>query len=657
MAKKLKALLSAIAVVAMVASSATIIQAADDGQVDITILETSDLHGVIYPYDYAADTALNGGLAKVATIVKQEREKDPNLLLVDCGDTLQGNMISDFRENDVHPMFDAMNLLKFDAFALGNHEFNFEWDNLVKALKSFDGEVLSANIYKKNGERYAKPYMIKEIEGVKVGIFGLVAPHVTTWEASDPTHFDNMTFTTPMEETGKVLDELEDKADVIIGLAHYGLNGEYGTEGMREVVEAYADRIDGMLIGHAHQVIDEEIDGVPVLEPGSNGTNVAKLTLTVEKVDGKWEVVNHAMEMLSTKEVEPDAEMMEAMKYVDDESKAKANEVVGQVSADFFEDTYVLPNLPRVYVEDNALIDLINKVQMEYAGADVSLAATFGDNLNLMKGDFKYKDGVKVYKYDNFLIGVKVNGATLKQIMEKQAGTFFNQFKPGDVTVSFKEGVANYMYDAFAGVDYEINISKPEGQRIENVMYKGAPLADDQELVLAVNNYRYGNLMSAGFVTDADKVFDSNNEILSTIRDMVIDYVTKKGTIDPECDHNWKITGLVEYPEAEEVYEKVRKGEIEIEKGNRKSLNIFELRDAGLISGNQTQEPTTPVEPSEPTEEEKEPEAEEGTYTVVAGDCLWNIALKYNTTYEAIAKANHIAAPYLIYPGDVLVIR
>ncbi len=657
MAKKLKALLSAIAVVAMVASSATIIQAADDGQVDITILETSDLHGVIYPYDYAADTALNGGLAKVATIVKQEREKDPNLLLVDCGDTLQGNMISDFRENDVHPMFEAMNLLKFDAFALGNHEFNFEWDNLVKALKSFDGEVLSANIYKKNGERYAKPYMIKEIEGVKVGIFGLVAPHVTTWEASDPTHFDNMTFTTPMEETGKVLDELEDKADVIIGLAHYGLNGEYGTEGMREVVEAYADRIDGMLIGHAHQVIDEEIAGVPVLEPGSNGSNVAKLTLTVEKVDGKWEVVNHAMEMLSTKEVEPDAEMLEAMKYVDDESKAKANEVVGQVSADFFEDTYVLPNLPRVYVEDNALIDLINKVQMEYAGADVSLAATFGDNLNLMKGDFKYKDGVKVYKYDNFLIGVKVNGATLKQIMEKQAGTFFNQFKPGDVTVSFKEGVANYMYDAFAGVDYEINISKPEGQRIENVMYKGAPLADDQELVLAVNNYRYGNLMSAGFVTDDDKVFDSNNEILSTIRDMVIDYVTKKGTIDPECDHNWKITGLVEYPEAEEVYEKVRKGEIEIERGNRKSLNIFELRDAGLISGNQTQEPTTPVEPSEPTEEEKEPEAEEGTYTVVAGDCLWNIALKYNTTYEAIAKANNIAAPYLIYPGDVLVIR
>lgn len=131
MAKKLKALLSAIAVVAMVASSAAIIQAADDGQVDITILETSDLHGVIYPYDYAADTALNGGLAKVATIVKQEREKDPNLLLVDCGDTLQGNMISDFRENDVHPMFEAMNLLKFDAFALGNHEFNFEWDNLV----------------------------------------------------------------------------------------------------------------------------------------------------------------------------------------------------------------------------------------------------------------------------------------------------------------------------------------------------------------------------------------------------------------------------------------------------------------------------------------------------------------------------------------------
>src|SRR5574344_293961 len=125
-----------------------------------------------------------------------------------------------------------------------------------------------------------------------------------------------------------------------------------------------------------------------------------------------------------------------------------------------------------------------------------------GAGSNLEKGAFLNRDSVKIYKYDNTLYGVKVTGKQLKAIMERQAGEFFNQYVPGDVTISFNPNSRMYNYDEFAGVNYEINISKPVGSRIQNVAYQGKPLADDQTLVLALNNYRYGGLVTAGLLNE-----------------------------------------------------------------------------------------------------------------------------------------------------------
>ncbi|MFR9254864.1 MAG: 5'-nucleotidase C-terminal domain-containing protein [Merdibacter sp.] len=116
--------------------------------------------------------------------------------------------------------------------------------------------------------------------------------------------------------------------------------------------------------------------------------------------------------------------------------------------------------------------------------------------MNLTAGPFLHRDSVKIYKYDNTLFAVKVTGAQLKKIMEQQAGNFFNQYQPGDVTISFNPDIRMYNYDMFAGVNYEIDISKPEGSRIVNVTYQGEPLRDDQSLVLALNNYQYGGCFS-----------------------------------------------------------------------------------------------------------------------------------------------------------------
>jgi 5''-nucleotidase/2'',3''-cyclic phosphodiesterase and related esterases len=552
--------------------------------VTITILETSDIHGMIYPTDYAYGTPFDGGLAKAATVIKTERAKDPDLLLLDCGDSVQDNLIQEFRGDSIHPMIKAMNSLNYDAWELGNHEFNFEFSNLLKNIQSSRALVLAANIYKKDGTRFVAPYIIKTVKGVRVAVVGLTAPHVPNWEASNPEHFNNMTFTTPMDELGTILPEILKKSDVIVVLAHYGQDGEYDTDGMDTVAEKFGTQVAAFLIGHEHSTFAKKLDnGTVMVEPGVHGTAVGKVTLVMTRGTDSWQKTGASAEILPVKNagVEADKDMLALMKYVDEKSTAIAETVVGQIGADFLPSLYWkdLPGIPAAVVEDTALIDLINTVQMKTTGADVSLAALFDSSSNLTKGSFHKRDGVKVYKYDNTLMAVRVTGKQLKAIMEQQAGNFFNTEKPGDVTISFNPAIRLYNYDMFAGVNYEINISKPAGSRIENVTYKGAPLADDQVLTLALNNYRYGGLSKAGLISSRpdDLVYNSG----LAVRDLISDYVAKAGTLMPECDNNWSITGIdCTVPGADKIYDAVRGGKITIPQSqdgrtpNVASLNV-----------------------------------------------------------------------------------
>ncbi len=645
--KKLSALLLALV---MAVSLAVPALAADTTQT-VTILQTSDLHGMINPYDYASNKESKTSMAHAAAIIAAERKTDPNLLLIDTGDSTQANYIQEFKDEVPEPMIDALNYLKYDAWTLGNHEFNFGFNYVTKEIKEFNGVTLAGNIYQKNGSRWLDAYKILDVNGVKVAVFGIDAPHIPIWEKSDPTHYNNMTFTTPMEETGKILKELEGKADVIIGSIHYGLDGEYGTEGIRQVAEKYGDQIDALFIGHAHSKVNETINGVPVLEPGSNAQYVSKVTFSLEKKDGKWDVAKTDADLIDCSTVTPDAAFLTKFKSLDQKSKALAAKQVGEVGETFLNPVEVLPGIPSAILEDNAVLDLINKVQMEEVGAEVSLAALFDSTSNLEKGPFLNRDSVKIYKYDNTLYGVKVTGKQLKAIMELQAGNFFNQYKAGDVTISFNPDIRMYNYDEFAGVNYEINISKPAGSRIQNVTYQGKPLSDTQTLVLALNNYRYGGLVTAGLLNESDVVYEGG-----AVRDMITNYVAAMKTpLMPECDHNWKIVGAdLNDPQKDLIYEKVRSGEITVptsEDGrtpNIASLNGPELRAAGklpaLTGGETATTPTTPAKPTVPvTPTTPSTPVAGGSYTVKSGDCLWSISQEFygtGTKWTVIYRAN-----------------
>lgn len=636
--------------------------AAEEESKTVTILQTSDLHGMVNPYDYASNKVSKTSLAHAATIIKAERSKDPNLLLLDTGDTTQANYIQEFLNENPNPIIGALNYLDYDAWTLGNHEFNFGFSYVTKEISEFEGVTLAGNIYKADGSRWIDAYHIFDVDGVKVAVFGIDAPHVPQWEKTDPTHYDNMSFTSPMEETGKILKELDGKADVVIGSIHYGLEGEYGTEGVRALAETYGDRIDALLIGHAHAVVDETIGGIPVLEPGSNGQYVSKVTITLTGSGSGWTVDKSATtgELLDCSAVTPDADFLAEFKSLHEKSLAMASREVGQVGKTFLDPVELLPGIPNAIIQDNPVIDLINKVQMEQTGADVSLAALFDSSSNLEAGPFLHRDSVKIYKYDNTLFAVKVTGKQLKAIMERQAGGFFNQYQSGDVTVSFNPNIRMYNYDEFAGVNYEIDISKPEGQRIQNVTYQGKPLSDTQTLVLALNNYRYGGLVSAGLLNESDVVYEGG-----AVRDMITDYVASlQGPLMPECDNNWKIVGAdLSDPQKDLIYEKVRSGEIAIpvsEDGrtpNVASLNGPALRASGVLPALAAGETETPVTPSEPTES-SEPQTG-STYTVQPGDCLWSISQRFygtGTRWNVIYEANKsiIQKPGFIQIGQIL---
>ena len=567
----------------------------------LTILGTSDVHGRIYAYDYAQDEVDNdAGYAKLATLIKQEKLNDPNALLMDMGDTVQDNSAELFNDLPVHPMIEAINTIGFDVWTLGNHEFNFGMSFLNRNIAAFNGAVLSANIYKKGGkERFVEGYHIFDINGVRVAVIGMTPPHVPIWEASTPSHFAGLEFTGVINETGKAIKELEGKYDILVGAYHIGPEGEHGYKGIEAVAEAYPE-FDVIFGGHAHTQYQNEVNGVKLIEPGKYGWALAKAEIEFNRNDGKINVVSVSTQNVETAKVIEDKDILNQFSTIHHDSIADANIVIGEVMEDFVKRVdyitgeSIVTTMPTCQVEDSALIDLINEVQLYFTKADISSAAAFRKDMNLTKGEFKKKNLADIYKFPNTLVGVKITGENLKKYMEWSV-SYYNTYKPGDVTISFDENIRAYNYDMFAGIDYEIDISKTPGNRIVNAKIKGRPIKDKKIYKLAVNNYRMGTLINLGLIEEKDKYYDAYDKYQDNgrIRDLIGSYVNDKynGKLSPKVDNNWKIIGApdLDHPRRGEVYSLLKSGALKIPSTpngrtiNIKSLNIYDLINEGIL--------------------------------------------------------------------------
>lgn len=555
----------------------------------LTILGTSDMHGNLTSWSYEASKDYeNSGFARMATLVKETKSENPNTLVIDNGDTIQGTILTDDLYNSdlskPNPMIDMMNFIGYDSMTLGNHEFNFGTALIEKLVKEATFPILSANTYvKATGENFVEPYVIKEVDGVKVGILGLTVPSIPRWDANKQgvkdLEFKHMA--DEAEKYVKILKEKE-KVDVIVAAAHAGLDSRHETDGA-DAAKLVAERcpdIDVFLIGHDHQTVQEEINGVLIAAPYKDREAV-RFDLTLSNASGKWEVTEKASSLAPFKDYKADEAATAHVQTYHDETMKFLEGSIGTATEDFHPQAEV-KGIPEAQIRDTALIDLINKVQLEATGADVAAAALFKPTSNLPKGELNFANVFDIYQYANTLVGVEVTGKELKAYMEWTA-SYYNMYQPGDLTISFNPSIRGYAYDMFEGVDYEIDISKPAGSRITNVMYKGKPLEADTVLKLAINDYRY-----SGIGPDGEKLITGQPYFESApkaLRTYIKEYIEKAGTIAPETNNNWKVIGTNWDPALREIAVKaINEGTLIIPKSaDGRTENVRAITEADLI--------------------------------------------------------------------------
>ena len=565
---------------------------AHDKEVTIVILGTSDLHGRIFPWDYAhdeKDTA--AGYLKIASVVKETRAQYKNVILVDAGDTIEGNYINLFHREAKSPIIEVMNDIGYDTWTLGNHEFNFGLEILERAVKTSHAMVLGANIYSTTtGKRVYDAYKISTKDGINIAVIGMITPNIPRWEGAYPDHYVGLEFKNPVEETKKVLEELQGKADVVVGAFHIGLDTEYShSDGVRSIIETNP-RLDVVVSGHAHRDIPGITIGTTlVVDPSYKGERVSKIVLKLRKKNEEWKIVEKASENIDTRKYAADTKLEKKYEWIHLASRQEANKIIAEVSQDFLKKRELLPGISLLPLQDNAINDLINTVELYFTKADIASSSLFKSDMNIKKGAFKNKDIINIYKYPNTLIAAKISGKKLKKYMEWSA-RYFNTYKPGDVTISFDGNIRHYNYDMFSGVTYEIDISQEPGKRIKNLNFQGKPVTDDMTFTIAMNNYRFGALAHDGYLEEKDKVFDSLEKWPdATMQTLIAQYVREKKVIEPKVDNNWKIVGAdLDHPMKEKIYSLVRARKIHIPHGendsfNTQSLNVFELEKQGLL--------------------------------------------------------------------------
>ena len=581
--QKFGKILSVALSVAMVLSLSVTALAAD-GETHLTIIGTSDTHGNIWGYSYEDMKESTGdGLARVSTYVSQVREENPNTILVDAGDTIQGTIMTDdlySKDTTDHPVPAALNYMGYDAWVLGNHEFNFGVDTLKEIIAQTDVPVLAANIKNADGSYFTGAgYTIVERGSVKVAIIGVTTPNIPRWDGTKQGVAD-LTFESMADAVADCIEEIGDGADVIMVSTHAGLSAEYSTDGA-DAAQTILDKcpeVDVLQLGHTHTTYINNDGAIPVGETKNNASEVVRYDLTL---NADKEITSATVETVSMKDVEPDQDLRDVPAVKAAQEKAVSfiqDNVLGHAAADF-QPVNEIKGLPEGRLQDTAVIDLIGTVQLENSGADVTAVALFKDTSDLKQGDLNYGNMFDIYKYPNVLYTVEVTGAEMKAYME-WAAECWNQWQPGDINISFNPDKAGYLHDHFIGLNYEVNLSKPAGERIENVTFKGEPLTDDMTLTLCVNDYRYTGLKNEGIIS-GEKQWESS----ASVRDMLVAYLAEHDPLEPVVDNNWKITGVdlqLDNPERAAYIEKINAGELATP--YNKSINLNEANNV-VVNG------------------------------------------------------------------------
>ncbi|MFV8986250.1 bifunctional metallophosphatase/5'-nucleotidase [Serratia fonticola] len=540
--------------------------------VNITILGTSDLHGTFVPWDYSTDTEnLAGSLSQIATQVHKVRAQQPNVILVDAGDTIQGNFVETFKNDKTSPMILGFNALDYDVWVMGNHEFDFGLKALATPLSQFKGTALAGNIVWDSGKPYLPAYKIVERQGVKIGIIGMDTP-MTAEFAKGTDRIEGLTFTDPVQAVKKVIQQIHDQVDAIVLVAHMGIDNENqrpGT-GVGDIARANPE-LAAIVAGHMHVKVDKEvINGVIVTEPDKYGRALSRIDLQFEQQNGKYVLINKDSYTYPIKGISSDKKLEEIYQPFHTILRANANRPIAQLTGQDLVPPDAVKGIPQVHIQDTGISALYQEAARHYAPkAQVIALQIDNDRPKLNVGTITAKDIAFNYQYAGGEITVyQLTGKELKKYMEWSAD-YFNQQHDGDVTYSFNPQRRSSKYstnDFFDGVTYTIDLRKPVGQRITELkLNDGTPVTDSTPIQLGMNSYRMGHLTQKGGVLEGMQfpvLSDTKAEFgeeAGTIRNLTIRYLTevKKGEYQGKAMHRWKLVGLEGYERERKIVDKL----------------------------------------------------------------------------------------------------
>lgn len=556
---------------------------AQEKVVKLKIVETSDVHGNFYPYDFVRRQPSAGSLARVYTWVQQERRRfGDNLILLDNGDILQGQPSAYYYNyiDTVSPHLTAemLNFMAYDAGNMGNHDIETGRAVFDRWTGDCRFPVLGANILDTaTGKTHLKPYVVLEREGVKIAVLGMITPAIPMWLSENlwpGLRFEDME--AAARKWIPFIQEQE-KPDVIIGLFHAGKNavwmgGKYRDNASVEV----ASRVPGfdvVLAGHDHaracfKVANEAGDSVLVVNPANNAVTVGDVEVTLTLRGGK--VTDKLVEgrLTDVGALEPSPEFMQHFAGQYDAIQAFVSKKIGRF-------TQPISTCPA-YFGPSAFVDLIHRLQLEIGKAEISLAAPLSFDARIEAGDIYVSDMFNLYKYENMLYTMSLSGKEIRGALEMSYALWTNQMhSPGDPLLLLRESSVSgaeertffqhpsYNFDSAAGIIYTVDITRPAGQKVTILsMADGTPFDENRMYKVAVNSYRGnggGELLTKGAGISQEEL--KSRILFSTDKDLryyLMQYIEQRQIVTPRSLDQWKfIPANWVKPAAERDYKKL----------------------------------------------------------------------------------------------------
>ena len=511
--------------------------------VELIVAATTDVHGWLRGWDYYANAAdTTRGLTRAATIVDSLRAVHPGqVVLVDAGDLLQGNPLAytaaRVSSDALSPIVAAMNVMRYDAAAIGNHEFNYGVPFLDRAVAQARFPFLSANTYRVDGDRKYRAWTMVERAGARVAIIGGTTPGVNVWDRDNVRGRVAVRAIIP-DVARSVREARQAGADVVVVVLHSGLSGatSYDTtssgtasENVTAQVAREVPGIDLIVFGHSHrEVADTTIGGALLVQPRNWAGSVAVAHLELRRNDGRWTVGAKRGEVIRAAGRRESDAVLAATARAHAEAVAYVGTAVGRTTVAWRADSS--------RVTDTPIVDFILETQRRVAGTQLASTAAFSLDASLDTGAITVAELARLYPYDNTLRAIRITGKQLRDYLEYSA-RYFGTAGTNEPAVDPR--IPGYNFDVVAGATYTIDVSRPAGSRITRLAVDGKPVRDEDSFSFALNNYRQTGGGGYAMLAGAPVLFESTAEI----RQLLIEEVRRRGTLEPAdvFTRNWEL--------------------------------------------------------------------------------------------------------------------